>query len=175
MSEAQTQENHPTKRRRVRRAYLVYVFAGPAIVGLLGGFLIALAVFSAQPIPVRVAELPVGALMLIVAVFMPRMSGPLEFSLFRSSLKANLDAMLPEALVLAREAAVEVQPQDDLEKERKADEAVRRVLLRLTWQQLKHEVAHSARLMDEAAKQLQAKPAGEGGDRKAGSEDGELH
>jgi hypothetical protein len=66
--------------------------------------------------------------MLIVAVFMPRMSGPLEFSLFRSSFKANLDATLSEALLLAREAAVEVQPPDDPKKEQKAEEAVQRML-----------------------------------------------
>jgi hypothetical protein len=114
--------------RRVRRAYLAYVFAGPAIVGLLGVALIAIALFSSQPTPIRVTELPVGALMVIVAVFMPRMSGPLEFSIFRSSFKANLDATLSEALLLAREAAVQVQPSDDPKKEQKADEAVQRVL-----------------------------------------------
>jgi hypothetical protein len=128
MSKSEKLENHSTKGRPVRRVYLFYVFAGPAIVGLLGAFLVAIAIFSTQPVPVRVTELPVGALMLIVAVFMPRMSGPLEFSLFRSSFKANLDATLSEALLLAREAAVEVQGPDDPKKEEKAEEAVERVL-----------------------------------------------
>jgi hypothetical protein len=127
MSKSET-DNHSTRGRPVRRTYLFYVFAGPAIVGLLGAALVAIAIFSNQPIPVRVTELPVGALMLIVAVFMPRMSGPLEFSLFRSSFKANLDATLSEALLLAREAAVEAQRPDDPKKEQKAQEAVERAL-----------------------------------------------
>jgi hypothetical protein len=128
MSKSETPDDHSTAGHRVRRAYLFYVFAGPAIVGLLGATLLAIAIFSSQPTPVRVTELPVGALMLVVAVFMPRMSGPLELSVFRSSFKANLDATLSEALLLARDAAVEAQPPDDPKKEQKAEEAVQRVL-----------------------------------------------
>ncbi len=128
MSDPSVQPDQPTDGRRPRPTYLVYVFAAPAIVGLLGVILIGFAVFSTQPIPVRITELPVGALMLIVAPFMLRMSGPLELSLFRSSFKANLAPTLPEALVLAHEAAVEVQAHDDPKRDEKADEAVRQAL-----------------------------------------------
>jgi hypothetical protein len=66
--------------------------------------------------------------LLIVGALMPRISGPLELSLFRSSFKTNLDAMLPEALLLARDVAVEVQSPDDPKKEEKAEEAIQRML-----------------------------------------------
>jgi hypothetical protein len=51
MNEPERLENHPTNGRPVRRTYLICVFAGPAIVGLLGAFLMAIAIFSTHRPP----------------------------------------------------------------------------------------------------------------------------
>jgi hypothetical protein len=110
--------------RRVRRAYLALVLGGPWVLMAAGVALIVGSLLSTQPTALRVTGLIAGVVLLIVGAFMIRFAGPVEVSVQQGGVKANLDAVPRETLLLAEQAAAQVIPGDDADRRAVAAKAV---------------------------------------------------
>jgi hypothetical protein len=88
------------------------------------------AFFSAQPIELRVTALVAAVVLPIVGALMVRLAGPLEVSVPQAAVKATVDAIPRETLLLAQQAVAQVLPGEDADKQAVAAEAVLQVLRR---------------------------------------------
>jgi hypothetical protein len=124
MSNPDAQPNQPTGGLRVRRAYLALVLGGPWVLMATGVALIVGCFLSTQPTALRATGLIAGVVLLIVGSFMVRFAGPLEVSVPQGGVKATVDAVPRETLLLAERAVAQVLPGDDPDRHAVAARAV---------------------------------------------------
>jgi pimeloyl-ACP methyl ester carboxylesterase len=130
MNDPDMQPDQPDGGRRIRRAYLALVLGAPWLLIVLGAALIGAAFLSTQPTEVRSIALIAGVVLSLVGALIVRLAGSLEVSVPQGGVKATVDAIPRETLLLAQRAAAEVLPGEDAGKQAVAAEAVLHVLRR---------------------------------------------
>jgi hypothetical protein len=104
-----------------RRAYAWPILWGPWVTSVIGLVLLGFGMAVNSPVPVRVTALGLGALTIIAGLLLPRIHGAMELS--PTGFKGQIGGV-PAALVLAHRAAEIAIPEDEPDRDERANDAV---------------------------------------------------